>query len=135
MLAFGLRRLVCVLAIAVFPAAAFAQRSPEPAQLGKVPYKSPFLAGGMSLVMPGSGQVYTGHWKRGVIWFVAAAASWYSVILTDEDYAWNGMYVVYAANSLDAATDALAYNRDARLRAGLALMPRRAQIRMFELTF
>ncbi len=40
-------------------------------------YKSPFLAATFSTILPGSGKVYTGYWKDGLIaFFFVAANSW-----------------------------------------------------------
>lgn len=39
--------------------------------------KSPMLAGLMSLVVPGAGQVYSENYIKGAVFFAAEAASWY----------------------------------------------------------
>jgi hypothetical protein len=44
----------------------------------KVRFKSSFLAGAMSTVIPGSGKIYTGQWKDGLLAFVFVAANGYS---------------------------------------------------------
>jgi TM2 domain-containing membrane protein YozV len=97
------------------------------AQRANVPQKSAALAGALSVITPGAGHVYVGRYFKGALWFVTAAAAWYSVLLTDEDYAWNSMYLVYGITAFDATTDAMAYNRSARERArlGMNLSPAR----------
>jgi hypothetical protein len=40
-----------------------------------VKYKSPFLAGAMSAVVPGSGKVYTGDWPDGLLSFIFVGAT------------------------------------------------------------
>jgi hypothetical protein len=44
----------------------------------KVRFKSSFLAGAMSTVIPGSGKFYTGQWKDGLLAFIFVAANGYS---------------------------------------------------------
>jgi len=38
-------------------------------------YKSPFLAATFSTILPGSGKIYTGYWKDGLIAFIFVAAN------------------------------------------------------------
>lgn len=49
---------------------AYRQAAEEPGE------KSPWLAGLMSLVVPGAGEAYTGDYLKGAIFFTTGAASW-----------------------------------------------------------
>ncbi len=43
--------------------------------------KSPWLAGFMSLLVPGSGEVYSGNYLKGAIFFTTSAASWITSVV------------------------------------------------------
>ena len=92
--------------------------------------KSPALALGLSVVVPGAGQVYNGHYAKGAVMFVGAVAAAGSIVLTlsdllglDDDESGTGVHVLGAAGMglilwswIDAPLSAKAINR--RLDAG-----------------
>ena len=43
---------------------------------GSRPHKSPYIAAGLSLAVPGAGEVYTGHYWEAVAFFAADVAAW-----------------------------------------------------------
>lgn len=38
--------------------------------------RDPFLAGLLSFFIPGVGQIYNGHWLRGIFWLIVTPGFW-----------------------------------------------------------
>lgn len=81
--------------------------------------KSPALAGTMSAILPGSGQVYTGAWQSGIMAFVLNALFLSTTLeLEDKDLHSTALAsgvlfsITYLGNILNAAESARVYNRN-----------------------
>jgi len=44
--------------------------------------KAPVLAGILSLLIPGIGQIYNGQWLWGIFWLIATGVSWIGTVGT-----------------------------------------------------
>jgi hypothetical protein len=67
-------------------------------------WKSPWLAGGMSALVPGSGQIYAGNfWKAAIFLAVEAAAVTYTVVNNNKGDEQTTFYQGYAEQHWDAA--------------------------------
>jgi hypothetical protein len=83
-----------------------------------LPYRSPLLAGTMSAVLPGSGQVYTGRYQEGFWAFVVCGAfAFASYEAFDHDLEWVGAATTltglswYSGNIYGATSAAHKFNQ------------------------
>ncbi len=83
-------------------------------------YKSPALAASLSAIIPGTGKIYSGHWKDGLIAFVFVATNvfqayrGFSLYGTDSAHGWvfGGLAIgFYTGNILGSAKSASKHNR------------------------
>jgi outer membrane protein assembly factor BamD (BamD/ComL family)/TM2 domain-containing membrane protein YozV len=100
-------------------------------QMGELPRKSPFLAGAMSAVIPGSGQIYSGHYGDGITAFILNGLfiAGTVVAIEQENCAVAGIVGViglpfYAGNIYGAANAATKWNLGVRrdLRGKIAVI-------------
>lgn len=61
-------------------------------QGNEIRYKSPFLAGSMSAIIPGAGKVYTGFWRDGLTSFLAVGITGWSSYTGFEKGGTNSLY-------------------------------------------
>ena len=87
----------------------------------ELPYKSPRLAGGLSALLPGAGQVYTGRMKQAALTFLLNGAFILGTIeaINNENYAVGGILAFfevgwYGGNIYNAVNNAHKYNRRIR---------------------
>lgn len=94
--------------------------STEVAAWGRLPYRSPGLAGGLSAVVPGSGQAYVGRWGEAVSALLVNGALIASAVELGRRELWFGMGLAaffelgfYGGNIVSAVNGARRFNRRA----------------------
>ena len=89
------------------------------AEIKDIRYKSPFLAGTFSTIIPGTGKIYTGRWKDGLISFIFVGATAFQSYRgfnkkgTDSVYGWilGGIsFGFYVGNIYGSVKSAKIYN-------------------------
>ena len=98
----------------------------EPSSTSDEPTKSPWIASIMSLAVPGAGEVYTGSYLKGAIFFAADVAFWTTAYLYDkkgdhqtdvfQDYAnahWNAVrYANWTLQNLNTINPAVSQSSE-----------------------